>query len=104
MRILVTGGAGFIGSNFIRYMLSNYDEIEIVNFDLLTYAGRSENLGDVGTDSRYRFVHGDIRERKAIEPLMKEKFDLIVNFEAETHVDRSVVEAGSFVLIPQKCP
>lgn len=98
MKILVTGGAGFIGSNFIRHMLSNYGDIEIVNFDLLTYAGRLENLQDVKGDLRYRFVHGDIRERKAVEPLMKENFDLIVNFAAETHVDRSVVEAGSFVL------
>lgn len=98
MRVLVTGGAGFIGSNFIRYMLSCYDDIEIVNFDLLTYAGRLENLQDVKDDSRYRFIPGDIRERKAVEPLMKDNFDLIVNFAAETHVDRSVVEAGSFVL------
>jgi len=98
MKVLVTGGAGFIGSNFIRHTLSNYDDIEIVNFDLLTYAGRLENLQDVKDDSRYRFVHGDIRERKTVEPLVKEKFDLIVNFAAETHVDRSVVEAGSFVL------
>jgi len=98
MKVLVTGGAGFIGSNFIRHMLSNYDDIEIVNFDLLTYAGRLENLQDVKDDPRYRFIHGDIRDRKAVEPLVKEKFDLIVNFAAETHVDRSVVEAGSFVL------
>jgi len=84
MKVLVTGGAGFIGSNFIRHMLSNYNDVEIVNFDLLTYAGR--------------LVHGDVRDRKAVETLMKEKFDLIVNFAAETHVDRSVLEAGSFVL------
>jgi len=98
MRVLVTGGAGFIGSNFIRYMLSNHEDIEIVNFDLLTYAGRLENLQDVKDDPHYRFIHGDIRDRKAVEPLVKEKFDLIVNFAAETHVDRSVAEAGSFVL------
>ncbi|MCW3985586.1 MAG: dTDP-glucose 4,6-dehydratase [Candidatus Bathyarchaeota archaeon] len=98
MRVLVTGGAGFIGSNFTRHMLSNHEDIEIVNFDLLTYAGRLENLQDVKDDSRYRFIHGDIRDRKAVEPLVKEKFDLIINFAAETHVDRSVAEAGSFVL------
>lgn len=98
MKALVTGGAGFIGSHFIRHMLSNYDDVEIVNLDLLTYAGRLENLQDVKDDSRYKFVHGDIRERKTVEPLVKENFDLIVNFAAETHVDRSVVEAGSFVL------
>jgi len=98
MKVLVTGGAGFIGSNFIRHMLSNYNDVEIVNFDLLTYAGRLESLQEVKADPRYRFVHGDVRDRKAVETLMKEKFDLIVNFAAETHVDRSVIEAGSFVL------
>ncbi|MFQ6068745.1 MAG: dTDP-glucose 4,6-dehydratase, partial [Candidatus Bathyarchaeia archaeon] len=98
MRAMVTGGAGFIGSNFIRHMLSSHEDVEIVNFDLLTYAGRLENLQDIKDDSRYKFVQGDIRERKAVESLMKRKFDLIVNFAAETHVDRSVLEAGSFVL------
>lgn len=98
MKVLVTGGAGFIGSNFIRHMLSNHNDLEIVNFDLLTYAGRLESLQDVKGDPRYKFVKGDIRERKAVEPLMKEEIDLVVNFAAETHVDRSVVEAGSFVL------
>jgi dTDP-glucose 4,6-dehydratase len=98
MRVLVTGGAGFIGSNFIRHMLSSHDDVEIVNFDLLTYAGRLENLRDLKDNSRYKFVQGDIRDRKAVEPCMKEKPDLVVNFAAETHVDRSVVDAGSFVL------
>lgn len=98
MRVLVTGGAGFIGSNFIRHMLSNYDDLEITNFDLLTYAGRLENLQDVKGDPRYRFIQGDIRDRKAVEQMMRGKFDLVVNFAAETHVDRSIVEAGSFVL------
>ncbi len=98
MRVLVTGGAGFIGSNFIRHMLTCHDDVEVVNLDLLTYAGRLENLQDVKTDSRYRFVQGDIRDRKIVESLMKDKVNLVVNFAAETHVDRSVVEAGSFVL------
>ncbi len=98
MQVLVTGGAGFIGSNFIRYMLSDYDDVEITNFDLLTYAGRLENLQDVKDDSRYRFTQGDIRDREAVEQITREKFDLVVNFAAETHVDRSIVEAGSFVL------
>lgn len=98
MKVLVTGGAGFIGSNFVKHMLSSHDEVNIVNFDLLTYAGRLENLLDLKGDSRYRFVRGDIREREAVEQLMKEKPDLVVNFAAETHVDRSVLEAGSFVL------
>jgi dTDP-glucose 4,6-dehydratase len=98
MKVLVTGGAGFIGSNFIKHVLSNYADVEVANLDLLTYAGKLENLQDLKDDSRYRFVQGDIRDRKAVEPLMKRGFDLVVNFAAETHVDRSVVEAGSFVL------
>jgi dTDP-glucose 4,6-dehydratase len=98
MRVLVTGGAGFIGSNFVRHLLSNYEEVEVVNFDLLTYAGRLENLRDLKDDSRHRFVKGDIRDREAVEEVMKQGFDLVVNFAAETHVDRSVAEPGSFVL------
>lgn len=98
MKILVTGGSGFIGSNFIRYMLSKHSDIKIVNLDLLTYAGRLENLQNVEDDPRYRFIHGDIRKRETVEPLIKEKPDFIVNFAAETHVDRSILEAGSFIL------
>jgi len=98
MKILVTGGAGFIGSNFIRCMLSKYDEIEVVNLDLLTYAGRLENLYDIKDDPRYKFVQGDVRKAETVEPILKEGVDMIVNFAAETHVDRSVIEAGSFVL------
>jgi dTDP-glucose 4,6-dehydratase len=98
MKVLVTGGAGFIGNNFIKHMLTNYDDVEIVNLDLLTYAGRLESLQDVKDNPRYRFIYGDIRVRKTVELVMKKKIDLIVNFAAETHVDRSVVEACSFVL------
>jgi len=98
MKILVTGGAGFIGSNFIRYMLSKYGEIEIVNLDLLTYAGRLENLQTIEDDPRYNFVQGDIRKRETVELTVKGGIDVIVNFAAETHVDRSIVEAGSFIL------
>jgi dTDP-glucose 4,6-dehydratase len=98
MRVLVAGGAGFIGSNFVRHMLSSHNDVEIVNFDLLTYAGRLENLQDLKDDPRYRLVQGDIRDRKAVEHCMKERPDLVVNFAAETHVDRSVVDADSFVL------
>jgi dTDP-glucose 4,6-dehydratase len=98
MRVLVAGGAGFIGSNFVRHLLANREDVEVVNFDLLTYAGRLENLQDVEDDSRYKFTRGDIRDRETVELLMKEEFDLVMNFAAETHVDRSVVEAGSFVL------
>ncbi len=98
MRVLVTGGAGFIGSNFVRHLLGNYKDVEVANFDLLTYAGKLENLQDLKGDSRYKFARGDIRDKEAVELLMKEGFDLVMNFAAETHVDRSVVEAGSFVL------
>jgi len=98
MKILVTGGAGFVGSNFIKHTLSTDDSTEIVCFDLLTYAGRLENLREVRGNSKFRFVQGDIRERNSLETLVKEGFDLIVNFAAETHVDRSIVEADSFVL------
>lgn len=97
MRVLITGGAGFIGSNFIRHMLTNYADVDIVNLDLLTYAGRLENLQDVRT-TRCRYIQGDVRDRKTVESLMKEKFDLTVNFAAETHVDRSILDAGAFVL------
>lgn len=98
MKLLVTGGAGFIGSNFIRYILSKYHDAEIVNLDMLTYAGRLENIHDVERDPRHKFVQGDICDRKKVEQIMKEKVDVIANFAAETHVDRSIVEAGSFVL------
>jgi dTDP-glucose 4,6-dehydratase len=98
MRVLVTGGAGFIGSNFVRHILSNYQEAEVVNFDLLTYAGRLENLRALKDAARHRFIKGDIRDKEAVEQVMKERFDLVMNFAAETHVDRSVADAGSFVL------
>ena len=98
MKLLVTGGAGFIGSNFIRYILSKYDDVEIVNLDLLTYAGRLENIHDVEKDPRHKFVQGDICDRKKVEQIVKEEVDVIINFAAETHVDRSIVKAGSFVL------
>lgn len=96
-RILVTGGAGFIGSNFIRYMLEKYDDIEIVNLDKLTYAGNLNNLKDIEKDARYKFVKGDICNKHIVEKLVKIS-DIIVHFAAETHVDRAIIDAGSFVL------
>jgi dTDP-glucose 4,6-dehydratase len=93
--ILVTGGAGFIGSNFIRRLLSRYD-YRVINLDKLTYAGNLENLREVEDDARYRFVHGDICDRALVAELMEEA-DAAVNFAAETHVDRSLEDPGAFI-------
>ena len=94
---LITGGAGFMGSNFIRFLLNTYPDFKVINLDKLTYAGNLENLKDIENDPRYRFVKGDICDLQVVEPLVEES-DVVVNFAAETHVDRSVMEAGSFVL------
>jgi len=94
--ILVTGGAGFIGSNFIHYVLEQNEEFRIINLDKLTYAGNLDNLKDVEENERYRFVQGDICDEKLIEGLV-EASDLAVNFAAETHVDRSLLHGGSFI-------
>ncbi|MFH1240357.1 MAG: dTDP-glucose 4,6-dehydratase [Candidatus Diapherotrites archaeon] len=96
MRVLVTGGAGFIGSNFVRYMLQKYPKYEIVNLDKLTYAGRTENLSDVEDDEKYTFIKGDICNSVDVEKAMK-GCDLVVNFAAESHVDRSIEDASAFV-------
>lgn len=98
LKVLVTGGAGFIGSNFVKRLLYNDDEVEVVNLDLLTYAGRLENIQDIRGNPRHRFVRGDIRNGKTVESIMKEGFDIVVNFAAETHVDRSLLEGGEFLL------
>lgn len=94
---LVTGGAGFIGSNFVLYMLRKYDDIKIVNVDLLTYAGNLENLASIEGDERHVFVQADIRDVQAVSALF-EKYDIdyVVNFAAESHVDRSIVDPGAF--------
>ncbi|HNT73641.1 MAG TPA: dTDP-glucose 4,6-dehydratase [Anaerolineae bacterium] len=99
-RLMVTGGAGFIGSNFTRYMLEKYPDYFIVVYDKLTYAGRRENLQDVAErfGDRYAFVQGDICDAKQVEQTITDyKLDTIVNFAAETHVDRSLTEPGSFI-------
>lgn len=96
MRILVTGGAGFIGSNHVRFILKSYPEDEVVNFDKLTYAGNLENLTDVADDPRYSFVRGDICDEELVDTTMSQ-VDAVVNFAAETHVDRSIQHAGAFV-------
>jgi dTDP-glucose 4,6-dehydratase len=96
MKILVTGGAGFIGSNFIIYWLNNHPEDSIVNFDKLTYAGNLENLKSVQDNPNYKFVQGDICNQKVTEDVMRD-IDTVVHFAAESHVDRSITDPGSFV-------
>ena len=95
--LLVTGGAGFIGSNFIHFMLKKYPDCRIINLDKLTYAGNLDNLIDIENDPRYEFIQGDIQDRKIIGDLFK-KAHGVVHFAAETHVDRSIMDAGQFVL------
>ena len=101
MKILVTGGAGFIGSNYILFMLQTYPDVRITNVDKLTYAGNLENLSVVECNdsycSRYRFIKGDIGDRKLIDNLLSQGFDAVINFAAESHVDRSIEEAGVFI-------
>lgn len=97
-KILVTGGCGFIGSNFVRLALQGLPSCRVVNLDKLTYAGNPQNLADFAQDSRYRFVKGDICDRALIDTLFaEEQFDSIVHFAAESHVDRSIVGPGEFV-------
>jgi len=98
MKILVTGGAGFIGSNFIRYIIEKYPEDKIVNFDLLTYAGNLENLKELENNSNYKFVKGDIRDEFLVDKVVKEnQIEMIVHFAAESHVDRSILEPDAFI-------
>ena len=98
MKILVTGGAGFIGGNFVLYMVDQYPEDMIVNLDALTYAGNLETLKSVEDKPNYKFVKGDIAEHSFIDQLFKdEQFDAVVNFAAESHVDRSITDPGIFV-------
>ncbi len=96
MKLLVTGGAGFIGSNFIHYWLAKYPADEIINLDLLTYAGNPDNLKDIENDARYEFVHGDITDASLVASLVS-KVDLIVHFAAESHVDRSIKDSADFI-------
>ena len=96
--LLVTGGAGFIGSNFTRYMLDRYPDYRVIVYDKLTYAGNLDNLLDVAGNPRYGFVQGDIVDAQKIETVIREhSIDTIVNFAAETHVDRSLMEPGGFI-------
>jgi dTDP-glucose 4,6-dehydratase len=93
---LVTGGAGFIGSNYIRYVLHKYKDVHVINLDKLTYAGNLDNLRDLENDSRYRFVKGDICDEELINRLMPE-INVVVNFAAESHVDRSIGRPEDFI-------
>jgi dTDP-glucose 4,6-dehydratase len=96
--ILVTGGCGFIGSNFIRYELAADPQLSIVNLDKLTYAGNPENLSGVERDPRYRFEHGDIGDRNSVDSVLQSaSVDAVVNFAAESHVDRSILDSGPFI-------
>jgi dTDP-glucose 4,6-dehydratase len=96
--LLITGGAGFIGSNFVRMMLEKYPDYHLTVYDKLTYAGNLDNLRDVQDNPRYSFVHGDIGDAALVEETLREHtIDTIVNFAAETHVDRSIQEPGSFI-------
>ncbi|PIZ66817.1 dTDP-glucose 4,6-dehydratase [Candidatus Roizmanbacteria bacterium CG_4_9_14_0_2_um_filter_39_13] len=97
MKLLVTGGAGFIGSNFIHYWLEKHPDDHIVNFDKLTYAGNLSSLKDVENNSHYSFHKGDIVDKKAVDKVMPD-IDIVVHFAAESHVDRSIQDASPFVM------
>jgi len=98
MRILVTGGCGFIGSNFIHYLLKKYRSDRIINLDILTYAGNPANLISIAKDKRYKFIRGDIRDGKLVDQLIsKEMPDAVINFAAESHVDRSLYNPMDFL-------
>src|SRR6476646_7403059 len=95
--IMVTGGAGFIGSNFVHYLLRTLPGAQVVVFDTLTYAGNLENLADLCNDKHLSFVQGDICDRKAVNEVMR-SCDWVINFAAETHVDRSIIAPDAFVI------
>lgn len=97
MKLLVTGGAGFIGSNFIHYILKKYPAYEVINLDALTYAGDKNSLIDVENNPRYTFVHGSICDRTLVDEFM-EKVDAVINFAAESHVDRSIKNPEVFIM------
>lgn len=97
MKLLITGGAGFIGSNFINYILKKYKNYSVINLDALTYAGDKNNLKNVEGNPRYRFVHGSITDKNIVDSLVEE-VDVIVNFAAESHVDRSIKNPEAFIM------
>lgn len=95
-KLLITGGCGFIGSNFIRHILAKYTDYHIINLDKLTYCGNPDNLKEIERDRRYKFIKGDIADAPVVDKLVKES-DVVINFAAETHVDRSIADPDSFV-------
>lgn len=97
MRLLVTGGAGFIGSNFIRWYLAEHPHDQVINVDLLTYAGNLENLRDVEKNPAYSFVRADINDRRAMREVFGRGVDAVINFAAESHVDRSIESPQAFI-------
>ena len=97
MKILITGGAGFIGSNLLHYLHEKYPEYLLINLDKLTYAGNLENLKDLEGNRNYRFVKGDICDRTALEPLFQEGLDGVLHLAAESHVDRSITDPDIFI-------
>ena len=96
--VLVTGGAGFIGSNFVHFLLQIEPDVQIVNLDALTYAGSQENLKDLPDPARHTFIHGDILDRELVDRLLRDhQIDTLVHFAAETHVDRSILGPMQFI-------
>ena len=104
MRYLIIGGAGFMGSNYVRYLLKHYDDVEVLVYDKLTYAGRRENLHDVLDDKRLHFIRADLCDEETLSKVVKEfEPDVVVNFAAETHVDRSINEPSPFLRTNVMC-
>jgi dTDP-glucose 4,6-dehydratase len=97
LKLLITGGAGFIGSNFVRFMLKQYPDYRILNLDKLTYAGNLENLAGLEHDSRHEFIQGDICDGSLVGGILKKGADAVINFAAESHVDRSILHSSEFV-------
>jgi dTDP-glucose 4,6-dehydratase len=97
MKLLITGGAGFIGSNFVRFILERHADYHVINLDKLTYAGNIENLSGLEQDPRHEFIHGDICDPDCVGEILKKGADAVINFAAESHVDRSILHAAEFV-------
>src|SRR3989344_4555166 len=95
-KLLITGGCGFIGSNFIKYILDKYPNYEVINIDKLSYGGNLDNLQDIETNPRYKFIKGDICDQKLVDETVKD-IDGIIHFAAETHVDRSIESSNDFI-------